>query len=100
MVKLEAKDTTFGGIFYFHNMEDCEEFLYVFKDHWCNVPWKEPILISDNEYVCNDYKRYMDISPKKRAEDSLSWGVSIVNYHRINLNEEQNNFIKSFIENN
>ncbi len=99
MVKLEAKETAFGGIFYFHNMKDCEDFLYVFKDHWCNVPWEEPILIPDDENIGSNNRKYMDIPPKERAEDNLSWGFSLVKRLGIDLTKEQSNFIKSFTDN-
>lgn len=97
MVKLEAKDTTFGGIFYFHNMKDCREFIYVFEDHWCNVPWETPIEISDDTYISSEERRYMDKSPKKRAEDNLSWGFSLEKRLGIGLSNEQNDFVKSMM---
>lgn len=97
MVKLEAKDTTFGGIFYFHDMKDCREFMNTFENHWCNIPWKEPIEISDDTYIDSDQRRYMDESPKKRAEDNLLWGFSMEKRLGIGLNNEQNDFVKSMI---
>lgn len=97
MVKLEAKDTIFVGIFYFHNVKDCREFMDVFKDHWCNVPWKEPIEIPDDTYISSEERRYMDKSPKKRAEDNLSWGFSLERRLGICLTNEQNDFVKSIV---
>ena len=97
MVKLEAKDTTFGGIFYFHNMKDCKDFMYVFEDHFCNVPWKAPIELSDDTYVNSDVKRSMDKSPKERAENSLSWGFNLERRLGIGLTNKQNNFVKSMM---
>lgn len=97
MVKLEAKDTTFGGIFYFHNMKDCKDFLYVFEDHFCNVPWKAPIELPDNTYVNSNVRRSMDKPPKKRAEDSLSWGFNLVRRLGIGMTNEQNDFIESMV---
>lgn len=97
MVKLEAKDTTFGGIFYFHNMKDCKDFLYVFEDHFCNVPWKTPIELPDNTYVNSDVRRSMDEPPKKRAEDNLSWGFNLERRLSIGMTNGQNDFVESMM---
>lgn len=97
MIKLEAQNTTFGGIFYFHTMQDCKDFMYVFKDHWCNVPWNTPVEITSDTYISEDLKREMDKPPKKRAQDNLSWGFNLVERLDIDLTKEQNNFVKSMM---
>ena len=95
MIKLEAQCTTFGGIFYFHDMEDCDDFMYVFKDHWCNVPWKQPVEIPDDtcidDYDIND----MNKPAKERAEDNLSWGFNLVKHLEIGDSKDQLEFARS-----
>lgn len=98
MVKLEAKDTQFGGIFYFHNMEDCNEFLYVFKDHWCNVSWEDPLVIPDDSNISQEDGKEMDVSPKKRAEENLSWGFNLVRDKDIGLTKVQRFFVELFAD--
>lgn len=98
MVKLEAKNTRFGGIFYFHNMKDCNKFLYTFQDHWCNVKWKEPIEAESFDDISECQRKDMDKSPKKRAEDNLSWGFSLCKDNDQGLTDEQKDFINKFIE--
>lgn len=97
MIKLEANNAITGGAFYFYNIDDCRKFMYVFKDHWCNVPWKEPVEISDSTYIDSNARRYMSVPPKKRAEDNLSWGFNLVKRLGINLNNEQNDFVNSMM---
>lgn len=98
MIELKSKDLTFGGIFYFHTMKDCNDFLYVFSDHWCNVPWESPKEISDDFPILESQRWRMDIPPKKRAEDSLSWGFSLVRRLGIDIDENQNSFVKDIVE--
>ena len=97
MIVLKSKDTTFGGIFYFYNMRDCEDFLYVFKDHWCNVPWEKPIEAPSDTLISFYDRKSMDVPPKKRAEDSLFWGFSLVNRLGIGLDDKQISFLNSFV---
>lgn len=93
MVKLEAKETILGGIFYFHNMKDCNDFLYVFTDHWCNVPWKNPVEAPNFPEIEKYQRKAMDIDPKQRAENSLSWGFRYVKSHNIGLTNVQKAFV-------
>lgn len=97
MIELKAKDFTFGGTFYFHTMQDCNDFLYVFKDHWCNVPWEKPREVSDDFPISRIQRESMDKPPKKRAESSLSWGFSLVKRLNIDLSESQNLFVKNMV---
>lgn len=98
MIELKAKDLTFGGIFYFHTMQDCNDFLYVFKDHWCNVPWENPKEVSDDFKISESQRKSMDKPPKERAESNLSWGFSLVKRLGIDLTESQNLFVKGMVE--
>lgn len=96
LIKLETNCANSREVFYFHNMSDCKDFLYVFKDHWCNVPWKTPIEIPDDTYITSKERVCMDKPPKKRAEDNLSWGFSLVRLLGIELNKNQSTFVSSF----
>lgn len=98
MIKLEAADTTFGGVFYFHNMKDCEDFMYVFEDHFCNVPWKQPVEMPDTTPIRFEEKKDMNKPPRERAESNLSWGFNLTHRLGIGLTDEQNDFVKSVME--
>ena len=98
MVKLEdAANDMFPGVFYFHTMEDCNKFLYIFRDHWCNVPWKEPIEVPDDYPISARDQEVMDEDPKERAERDLSWGFSLVKRLEIRQTEKQNAFVEEMI---
>ena len=102
MVKLEAKDVFFNSVkaFYFHNMADCRTFLYVFRNHWCNVPWNTPVEAPSWPEMNAHQRRAMDLDPKERAESCLSWGFHFAKRNHIGNTEEQNVFIRSFIRDN
>ena len=89
MIKLETKRVPFGGAFYFYNMADCEAFMYVFKDHWCNVPWRAPVEVPDWTDITDSQRKAMDKNPKQRAESNLSWGFSLCRALGIDLNDDQ-----------
>lgn len=80
MIKLEAISTKYptgmSAVFYFHNMNDCNIFMHVFKDHWCNVKWEMPIELPDNTKIPDYKRRDMDKNAKERAERSLPWGFA------------------------
>lgn len=100
MVKLEAVDTRFGGIFYFHNMNDCNKFKHVFKDHWCNVKWKPPVEKDNFPECSSNGRKNMDEDPVKRAEDSLSWGFNLVkDKPEGNLTDHQKSIVESIMNN-
>jgi len=77
MIKLTSKNNWNKGVFYFRTMEDCNEFLYVFQDHFCNVPWNTPIEVPNTILLEQQQAIAMSASPKERAEKNLSWGFSI-----------------------
>ena len=85
--------------FYFKNIEDCNKFLYVFKDHFCNVPWETPKEIPDNSIkLSENEKRTLDKDPVKRAQDNLSWGFSLCSYYKIGVSSDQLSFVHSLME--
>lgn len=98
MIELKAKDLTFGGTFYFHTMQDCNDFLCVFKNHWCNVPWEKPREVPNDFPIGKSQRKSMDEPPKKRAESNLSWGFSLVKRLNIDLSERQNLFVKDMVD--
>ena len=97
MIELEFKHNYLGQKLYFKNTKDCEEYLYVFKDHMCNVPWEKPVEISDGTSIDYYDELSLKMPPKERALHDLKWGFNIVDTLGIVLTDEQNNFIKSMI---
>lgn len=71
MVKLTSTNKVHNESFYFKNDEDCDKFVYVFEDHWCNVKWNRET-IPDLPFI--DQNIHED--PVKRAEDNLKWGFN------------------------
>ena len=70
-VKLKEK------IFYFHTMEECTEFMNIFKENSCDVNWKEPREIPDTVKLKNMDIVDMEKPVKERAEKALVWGFNI-----------------------
>lgn len=91
MVRLQSKNKYNRGVFYFHTMDECNDFLYVFSDHFCNVDWEKPVEISDNTMLSYEHRRAMDIPPKERAERYLSWGFDVAGK---NLTREQMEYVE------
>lgn len=87
-----------GTKFYFYTLADVNAFLYVFKDHWCNISWEGPEEISINE-VPKDRIMKMKKNPKERAESNLSWGFNLAKMCGKDINDEQIAFIGNFINN-
>ena len=83
--------------FYFNNIEDCKQFLEVFEDHWCNVPWATPKVVKESE-VPNNKLLYINDNPKIRAEQNLSWGFGLVSYLDRDLTPGQRAFIDNMIK--
>ena len=81
--------------FYFHNDSDCDDFIHVFKDHFCNIPWKRTQLIFDLGQYAKE-KLNMDKNPKTRAEENLSWMFVLADdiHGRGYLTDEQKSFVK------
>lgn len=98
MIELKAKDLTFGGTFYFHTIQDCNDFLYVFKDHWCNVPWEKPREVPNDFLIGENQRKSMDKPSKERAESNLLWGFSLVKRLNIDLFERQNLFVRGMVD--
>ena len=83
--------------FYFRTMTECEIFMNVFRNHFCNVPWNTPKIIPDTSELSEYDLKYLNRDPKIRAESNLSWGFSLVKFNNIDLNEQQMNFINDFM---
>lgn len=93
MVKLSTAVPVYGRIttFYFRTMQDYEDFIYVFKDHWCNVPWSKPVEAVDFPEMTRADRNCMQkyTTGKDLAEKNLDWGFSLVKTLNIDLTPEQ-----------
>lgn len=100
MVRLASTSKMFNKVFYFHNMKDCNEFIYVFKDHFCNIEWSEPKEFPDNSILLSSEREAMDIPPKERAERNLKWGFNAINKSdcQVKINTEQKKFVYDMVE--
>ena len=93
MIKLESNFKYGYNITrYFKTIEDCNKYLYVFKDHWCNVPWKEPEEIDRFDIkaatvLVND--------PIKIANGDLGWGFNTCDLNNIGETKEQREFVSN-----
>lgn len=103
MIKLETNATKYPIMniaIYFHNMDDCKRFLYVFKNHWCNVRWKEPIEIPDNTKISEYRRKDMDKDPEERAERDLKWGFGFAKMEGTDVTTiEQAAFVERMVNN-
>lgn len=95
-IKLTSNfDTSFHNVpFYFDNIDDCNEFLYVFKDHMCNVPWNKPEQVDSKSISSTKIIQ----NPKQSAERNLSWGFNACRFTSISETEEQLNSIRNIIK--
>lgn len=93
-IKLTSKNKARNVDFYFNNIKDCEIFKSVFKDHWCNVTWEEPVEVNSVPY---EKSEYINDDPKKRAEDNLKWGFNSIWASEVDgeLTEDQQSFVNS-----
>lgn len=96
MVKLQSKDEPTTA-FYFKTMQDCAAFIYVFKDHWCNVEWNEPIERPDFFEMSRYQREVLNKDPKERAESNLSWGFNLDRKFNRGLNDNQNAFVSAMV---
>ena len=86
-------------VFYFHNMNDCNAFKEVFRNHWCNIRWEKPVEIPNDTKIEYNKRKAMDKDPKQRAESNLSWGFSLEKGEGWDkLNNRQTQFIGSLIK--
>ncbi len=93
---IRIKESTTGREVYFRNEEDANAYLYVFKDHWCNLKWSLPVVVRDSR-VPSKYTKYIDMDPKERAEADLSWGFAIIENKNIGLTSEQKRFVEKAV---
>ncbi len=95
MIKLICKDDD-KAVFYFKDIEDCNTFMHVFKDHWCNVEWEHPIEAKSFSMSAIQ-KSKMRNDPKERAESNLSWGFNLCKQLNKDLTDTQRSFIDNMI---
>lgn len=74
MVKLEVKIKGEKPL-YFYTMADCNEYLYVFKNYWHNVPFGKPKEIPDDLNIIRKHKSQMDKDPKQRAKTFIEYCI-------------------------
>lgn len=94
---IRIKESTTGREVYFRNEEDANAYLYVFKDHWCNLKWSLPVVVRDSR-VPSKYTKYIDMDPKERAEADLSWGFAIMERNNMMLSSEQKNLVEELVD--
>lgn len=98
--KLTVKDYPYNSAAYFRTKEAMEQYKYVFKNHWCNIPWDKPEELPDDYKLPSWWREHIDDDPKKLAEDNLCWGFnSVMAYfgERNKLNKEQQAFVNNMI---
>lgn len=61
---------------YFTTYQECLNYIYVFKDHWCNVIWTMPVKIDIKEVPYLEITLMEIKTAKQRAEDDLAWGFN------------------------
>lgn len=105
MIELSTNHPTSLQVFYFNTKEDCEAFMGVFKDHGCNIEWA-PMVQVNADYVPLDALEEAMKDPKKRAEDNLEWGFTMVERqvmralrHGESITPEQKDTVNRMIEN-
>lgn len=100
MVKLQPKPkyNHLNAVFYFNNMADCKTFMAVFDDHWCNVPWADPIESDHFEGLDSKHKKLMNTDPKRRAENNLSWGFGLTEFYKIGMTKEQDRMLDQILK--
>lgn len=100
MVELtvNTENKFYQNSFYFHNIDDCNKFKFVFHDHMCNVPWNPPKEVPDDMVIPDRKREYMDLDPVKFAEGNLSWGFNLMKCISIGLTEEQNVFVGTVVK--
>lgn len=98
MIKLESNfKTGRNSEFYFRSKKECDAFLWVFDDHWCNVPWKKPVEIPDNTPLNEYWKEHINDDPKKLAVEKLNWGFSNCKYNNIGRTASQQSFLDDMV---
>lgn len=96
MIKLESNFKYGYNITrYFKTIEDCNKYLYVFKDHWCNVPWKDP-----EEITGFDAKASVEAinDPIEIANGDLGWGFNNCDLNNIEETKEQRDLVSKIAE--
>lgn len=98
MIELKTKQGVIHPVqaFHFRTMDDCKKFMYVFRNHWCNIPWEEPAEIPDYTKINDD--QYIDVDPVARAMGNLTWGFSALRSHNMDtLTGEQQSVLSDIV---
>ena len=99
MIKLESDYGWNDSIKYFNTIEECNEYMKVFKDHWCNIRWKTPVVVPDNTSLTDYEKSRLLKSPKERAESNLSWGFNMERFYGDDkLTNNQITFVNNLVK--
>jgi hypothetical protein len=64
-------------------MEECKKFMRVFSNHWCEIPWADPVELPDGMPLSDKHRNHMNLDPIKRAETNLNWGFRFVERHHL-----------------
>ena len=85
---------------YFTTWEEYLDYIYVFKDHWCNVAWTKPVEVDAKEVPYLVVKYMETKNAKQRAEADLSWGFNATwsNKKDGDLNAEQQAYVNFLVD--
>ena len=100
MVKLTTPDDTTAA-FFFKDMNACNEFKYVFSNHWCNITWNTPEEQEVFPEATTGYWRdHINDDPKKLADKHLMWGFSRLKFlgRDKELTASQSQFVNDMVE--
>ena len=82
--------------FYFTSKENADKFLYVFKDHFCNVDFHG--FYEDTE-LCGYWKEHINDDPKEIAERNLNWGFAFArDYGDDKLTDTQSEMLEEIMK--
>ena len=74
MIEIRSLNKSYNITRHFTNINDCNAYMRVFKDHRCNVKWSEPQIVPNDNFV-EDVSLLRE-NPNKRAINDLSWGFN------------------------
>lgn len=76
MVKLTAKNDWQKAAFYFHNMQDCRQFIKEFENRGAKINWNNP---EESEHFPEFdlyHMQLMNKSISQRVEDNIGWAFN------------------------
>lgn len=108
MIQLKTKHGVgYQTAFYFHTMEQCNEFMYTMRNHMMNVPWEKPIESSSfpeveerserGYWVRRHLEESKSKSGKELAESNLHWANAFCQNANIGLTSSQKSFISTIV---